>query len=402
MTAHFVPSHLRRPRPARSVGVLLAALTLIGTATALSAAPAEAAAGAGWSAEETQFVYLLNQARWRPEAVTAAAGLAAGTFLPQPPLAVNGNLAASAQARSNEMAAHDYFAHQSVVTGLWPNAVARANGYELPDWWPDAANNIESLHWGSPDPGRVLQSFIESPNHRNHVMGQGWFGTHREIGVGLAPGARIWSIHTASRDGAPLFLTGVAYRDLNGSGAMDLGEGLAGVTVTVDGRAVTTSAGGGWAIPTTAGVHQVAASGGGFGSAAATVQVEGFNVAVDFVVGGARSGEPHAQVRAYLLCMGLQPTILGTSDDDVIQGTAGPDIIQGLAGNDVIYGLGGDDIICGGPGDDQLFGGAGDDEMQGAGGRDTLSGGEGRDVLRGRDDHDTVTDGSGDDRILLR
>jgi Ca2+-binding RTX toxin-like protein len=301
------------------------------------------------------------------------------------------------------MAANDYFAHQSPITGRWPNAVARANGYELPDWWPDAANNIESLHKGSPDPARVLQSFIESPNHRNHVMGQGWFGNHREIGVGLAAGDRIWSIHTADRESASLFLTGVTYRDSDGDQRMDLGEGLAGATITVDGRATTTTPGGGWAMAVAAGVHEVQASGGGFvGSTTVTVRVGAFNVEVDFVMGIGRSAAPRALVRAYALCQGRPPTILGTFEDDEITGTPGPDVIHGLGGNDVIHGLGGNDIICGGLGGDQLYGDAGDDQLQGGGGPDTLSGGDGNDVLRGQGARDTVTPGPGDDLVVLR
>jgi uncharacterized protein YkwD len=382
---------------------MVVAATLLTAAIALSASPALAApANAGWSAEEQQFVYLLNQARWSPEAVTAAAGLAAGTFLPQPPLAINENLAASAQARSDDMAANDYFAHQSPTTGQWPNAVARANGYSLPTWWPDEANNIESLHMGSPDPARVLQSFIDSPNHRNHVMGQGWFGTHREVGVGLAVTDRIWSIHTATRDGVSLFLTGVAYRDSNGNRLMDLGEGLAGVTVTVDGRATTTTPGGGWAMVVAAGSHTVQASGGSFGgTTVATVQVGQFNVEVDFIVGNGRSAQPRTLVMAYSLCMGQQPTILGTSDDDVITGTNGPDVIHGLGGNDTIHGLGGNDIICGGPGDDLLWGDAGNDRLAAGRGEDALYGGDGNDVLRGRRNSDTASGGPGEDVIRL-
>jgi len=393
-----------QPRRLRLViGATAATTVLLAAAAALSASPALAdQANAGWSAEEQQFVYLLNQARWNPEAVTAAAGLAAGTFLPQPPLATNPNLAASAQDRSDDMAANDYFAHQSPITGQWPNLVARANGYDLPDWWPNEANNIESLHMGSPDPARVLQSFVDSPNHRNHVMGQGWFGTHREIGVGLVVADRIWSIHTASRGGAQLFLTGVAYEDRDGNGHMGLGEGLGGVTITVDGRSTTTTPGGGWAMAVAAGVHEVVGSGGAFGgSTAVTVQVGEFNVEVDFILGNARSAEPRALVLAYALCLGQQPTILGTSEDDEITGTNGPDVIHGLGGDDVIHGLGGDDVICGGPGDDLLWGDAGNDRLVAGRGEDALSGGDGNDVLRGQRALDTASGGDGDDLVQL-
>ncbi len=405
MTTQPVLTHYRRCGRARAVGVLLAAVILAGAAMALSAPTAGALAApadAGWSASEQQFVYLLNRARWSPEAITAAAGLGRGTFLPQPPLAINLDLAASAQARSDDMAAHDYFSHRSPATGLWPNQVARANGYELPGWWPDEANNIESLHWGSPDPARVLQSFIESPNHRNHVMGQGWFGTHREIGVGLVPGDRLWSIHTASRDGFPLFLTGVAYTDANHNGLMDLGEGLGGITVTATGRSTTTNAGGGWAIAVGAGIHQVQASGTGFpAGATVTVHVGQYNVAVDFIADAARSGQARAVVRAYSLCGGRAPTILGTSGDDVINGTPGPDVIHGLEGDDIIHGLGGDDVICGGAGHDELWGDEGNDLIISGGGYDTLTGGAGGDEMRGRAERDVARDATTADRIFL-
>jgi uncharacterized protein YkwD len=398
--SHRHPSPYRLAHP---TVVAAAATLLVAVAMAASAAPTLAApTSSGWSAEEQQFVYLLNQARWSPGAVTAAAGLPAGTFLPPPPLAVNPNLAASAQARSDEMAVHNYFAHQSPISGRWPNQVARAAGYDLPGYWPDEANNLESLHRGSPDPARVLQSFIESPNHRNHVMGQGWFSGHREIGVGLVLEDRIWSIHTAVRDGASLFLTGVAYQDGDGDGQLDLGEGLAGVTIIVDGSTVATNAGGGWSLAVEPGTHQVEASGAGFpGSATATVHVGQYNIAVDFIADAGRSGVPRAVVRAYALCGGRPPTILGTSEDDVINGTAGPDVIHGLGGDDVIHGLGGDDIICGGGGDDQLWGDAGNDLLASGGGNDTLTGGDGGDEMRGQADRDVASDATPSDRICL-
>jgi len=397
----------RRDAPLRFArrALITGALATLLTAAALgpAAAPGLAATGSpGWSAEEQQFVYLLNQARWRPEAVTAAAGLPAGTFLPQPPLAINPNLAASAQSRSDEMSTHSYFAHCSPITGLWPNQTARANGYALPGYWPNEANNIESLHRGSPDPARVLQSFIESPNHRNHVMGQGWFSTHREIGVGVVLEDRVWSIHTATRQAASLFLTGVAYSDRDGDGRMDLGEGLAGVTISVDGRVTVTNGGGGWSLAVGSGTYQVSASGAGFpGSATATVNVGQYNVAVDFIADGARSGQPRAVVMAYALCAGLPPTILGTSEGDTINGTAGRDVIHGLGGDDIIHGLGGDDVICGGAGDDELWGDEGNDLIISGGGSDTLTGGGGGDELHGRIERDLAPDAATCDRLFL-
>jgi len=103
-------------------------------------------------------------------------------------------------------------------------------------------------------------------------------------------------------------------------------------------------------------------------------------------------------VYAQLKCFGLEPTIVGTPDDDVIDGTPGPDVIFGLAGNDVIRGHGGDDIICAGLGDDFIEGGNGNDKLLfGGTGNDILRGNAGDDVLRGASGNDVLNGGLGID-----
>lgn len=351
----------------------------VGLLIALTAAGAASAAGHDqWGAEEQQFVYELNRARWDPRTVEAAAGLRPGTIVPAPPLAINDNLAAAAGFRSNEMASLGYFAHQSAATGKWPNQIAREFGYALPSFWPNTANNIESIHRGNPAILGVLQSFVNSATHRTHLMGQGWFGTHEEIGVGAHLDRRVWTVLTATQGTDTVFLTGVVYVDRNGNRRMDLGEGLPGVTVASGSRTTTTNAGGGWSLPAATGRHQVTASGGGFaGTSTATVWVNGFNVEVDFVSGTGRGGLPKPQVYAYETCNGLKPTILGTGARDVIQGTPGDDVIIGGDGNDRIDGLGGNDTICGGRGNDLLIGGPGRDMLIGGdGNKDRCRGGE--------------------------
>ena len=108
------------------------------------------------------------------------------------------------------------------------------------------------------------------------------------------------------------------------------------------------------------------------------------------------------------LCDGLEITISGTDDDDVLTGTLGDDVIDGGAGNDTIAGGGGDDIICGGPGDDTIWGnggndvlvgGDGNDKIRGGAGNDNVQGGAGADDLGGSKDDDVIDGGSGDDTI---
>lgn len=93
-------------------------------------------------------------------------------------------------------------------------------------------------------------------------------------------------------------------------------------------------------------------------------------------------------------------TIVGTSDDDVLQGTDGDDIICAFGGDDVIYGGGGDDVILAGTGKDIAKGQDGDDVLKGQGGEDVLSGGAGEDILYAGSGADRL-DGGADDDICV-
>ena len=120
-----------------------------------------------------------------------------------------------------------------------------------------------------------------------------------------------------------------------------------------------------------------------------------------------------------VMCGGVEATIVGTPDDDILEGTDGPDVIAGLQGNDQIRGLGGDDIICGGVGDDTIYGGEGFDIMFGAQGDDIIFsangntgalrsdvrgmrafGGAGDDSIYGSDRWDRMQGGPGVDRLF--
>ncbi len=96
-------------------------------------------------------------------------------------------------------------------------------------------------------------------------------------------------------------------------------------------------------------------------------------------------------------CNGLEPTIIGTSGNDVIVGTNGDDVIIGLGGNDIIDGGNGLDVICGGDGADQLSGGNGKDALFGGSGNDILSGGNAKDELDGGPGTDSCDGENGKD-----
>lgn len=105
-----------------------------------------------------------------------------------------------------------------------------------------------------------------------------------------------------------------------------------------------------------------------------------------------------SQTRVYT-CEGLEATIVGTPDADVITGTDGNDVIVGLAGNDIIHGLGGRDVICGNEGRDRLFGGRSPDRLFGGDNGDKLKGGTGSDQLYGEQGNDLLIGGNGDDLL---
>lgn len=288
---------------------------LLAGAALVAGGLAEGALAADPTDQEQLFVYEVNRARNDPPAWATEVGIDTLTggdgeladlegVTPMPPLAINGDLVASSRFHATEMADNNYFAHQSAVTGDWPNKMARDAGYPLWSTLADDANNIESISCGFgeglSDQTQALNAVkllivdegVPSLGHRIHLLGQGdFYSTFVEAGAGFgqnlsADCRNYWAFHTGLKDTVETFLTGVVYDDANGNDLYDAGEGLAGVTVDVDGTPTTTNAAGGWALAVADGSHTVAASGGGFaGSTQVSVPVSGANREVDFVSG---------------------------------------------------------------------------------------------------------------------
>ena len=192
------------------------------------------------------------------------------SLAPRPALAVNDTLGASAQFHSAEMADHGYFDHRSAVTGEYTNELVRRHGYPLPSWYPDAANNVESIAGGHQSASSALEGFMNSDGHRQHLMGEvSFFLDHREDRdrVRQRSGIAVWALlhgaHRVSRRRPGTDLTGVVFSETHGDNFMDVGEGLAGVTVSAAGTSVDTNDGGGWSIAAGPGTWEVTASGWG-------------------------------------------------------------------------------------------------------------------------------------------
>lgn len=257
---------------------------------------------------EQLFIYEVNRARSNPPAWGAEHDL--GSMLDgvsaTPPLAVNGDLIASARWHADEMATYNYFAHYSTVSDKHPNEMVRDHGYPLRSSLSNDANNVESLaagtFYGDSTAIDVIELLIvdqgvDPPGHRYHLLAMlAFYRNFREVGVGHAYNAsatyrNYWAFHTGYRDADTPWLTGVVYDDANENGRYDYGEGLSGVTVSVSpGGSTTTNAAGGWSYAASNGSYTVTASGGSYsGTGSGDVTVTGDNVAVDFISGNAEA-----------------------------------------------------------------------------------------------------------------
>lgn len=256
------------------------------------------------TSDEQLFVYLLNKIRHDPQAYDDEAdlgGILDGVAARQP-LAVNADLFDSSRFHAVEMADNNYFGHQSQVTGDWPNKMAEDQGYDLPFYFDLDANNIESIAAGNAygNPADVIELLIvdagvPSLGHRKHLLGiDDFYAQAQEIGIGHGFNLsslydHYWAAHITFSDEDDLFLTGVVYQDSNANQAFSLNEGLAGVTVSIDGQPLQTqtNTAGGWSIQVPGpGTYTVQVSGGSFaGTASSTVVVGSDNREIDFISG---------------------------------------------------------------------------------------------------------------------
>jgi uncharacterized protein YkwD len=154
------------PKPMTTPTATAAAPGMVtGTVPATIPAPSANSANSSYTA---QVVALTNAER-------ATAGC--------PALAINAKLTASAQAHSADMAARNYFAHES-QDGRTPFDRMKANGYS----YSAAAENIAM---GQLTPAEVVTAWMNSAGHRANILNC----TYVDIGVGYAigNGAPYWT-----------------------------------------------------------------------------------------------------------------------------------------------------------------------------------------------------------------
>jgi hypothetical protein len=176
-----------------------------------------------------------------------------------PPLAPNQLLTNAARSHSQWMLTNGLQAHDQIPNGPGGDSTERitASGYT----WISAGENLYAYslsplfgHAGFEVDWGIGANGMQSP--RGHRIND-HSSSFREIGVGIVNGtAKGMGPQLLTQDfgqaaNSPVFLTGVAYFDLNGNNFYDLGEALSGVTVASTGSTFhcLTAAGGGWALP---------------------------------------------------------------------------------------------------------------------------------------------------------
>jgi hypothetical protein len=246
---------------------------------------------------------MINRARKDPEAegkrlgIDIKEGLAAQKrtlVRPRPPLAMNKILLSAARLHSADMYEHSYFSHNT-KSGKGPAQRILAAGYAFRACGENIAchssRSLETL-----EDMLIIDSGVKGRGHRVNLLDLNSGYTFREIGVGAYQGDQANSSGFATlltqdfvTGLAGPFIVGVVYRDKNGNGSYDPGEGLPGITITPSpGRyyAITSSAGG-FVIPgpAIAGTITLTADGGGLPSPVRrTLTLTANNVKMDFVL----------------------------------------------------------------------------------------------------------------------
>jgi len=235
---------------------------------------------------------------------------------PRPPLTFNDKLIEMARFHSEDMRDHNYQGHTGSAGDTLTDRFSLF-GYD----YLRAAENVfayaKSLLYGHA--GFIIDWGVESLGHRKNLLefdrDSDFF---REIGIGVVytvssssyPGLRLLppGIFSLSTEVGPIiitedfalsatqpdtpFLLGVVYDDLNGNNFYDIGEGVQGVTISLDnGQSTVSASSGGYSLPVDSpGTYQVTASGGPLSTPQIKeVTIGQDNVKLDFLVNQTRS-----------------------------------------------------------------------------------------------------------------
>jgi len=119
-----------------------------------------------------------------------------------------------ARYRARDMAKRGYFHHVD-PDGYGPNYHVQRMGYQLPIQWTafPKTNSVESILAGPKTAAEAFSAWMNSPEHRSHIIGQSLFyqkQTHYGVGHAVVPGSKFghyWVFISAPEEGyqAPRF-----------------------------------------------------------------------------------------------------------------------------------------------------------------------------------------------------
>ena len=226
----------------------------------------------------------------------------------QPPLAWNPDLAAAAQAHSQDMATNQFQSHTG-SDGSTPDQRMQQAGYTNASSTGENAfayaSSIDEamqaflIDWGVPDAGHrrnILQPDVSSSD------------AYQSVGIGIAStsnstvGPLVITQDFGSQPNQPAELVGVAYYDNQQTGMYEMGEGQGGVQIDATNLATgqTTStqtwSTGGYQIALSPGQYQITASVNGTVVQTLPVTIGTQNVEQDFVLSNTWDGRSRDQV----------------------------------------------------------------------------------------------------------
>ena len=304
-------------------------------------------------------------------------------LIPVQPIAFSDVLAGGARTHNTYMINADVQSHQ--VTSLGEASLGTrlsAEGYA----YRAAGENIYAysedmlfaqagfmVDWG----GTAATGGMQLPaGHRINIMN----ASYREAGIGVTAeanpatsvGPNVVTEDLGTQGTSGVFILGVAYNDTDRDGFYSIGEGLAGLTVTVSATTTSSTASGGYTLQSSlTGTQTVQLTGAGL-SAAVSVALafaNGLDAKLDVIDGntlrtsasatitGAVTKVQALGVQALNITLGdgIGRTLTANSGGDTLTGGSGDDTIQGGAGNDTLDGGLGTNLIDGGAGDNTVF-----------------------------------------------
>jgi uncharacterized protein YkwD len=246
--------------------------------------------------QEQLFLERLNDARANPTAYGQSIGVDLSYIASSQPLAFDTRLIQSSRDHSQDMNVNNYFGHTG-SDGTSP--FQRMSNVGFP--WVGAA---ESIAAGQSSPETALQALIADVGvadlgHRKQLLSYSGtpYNQEQETGVGIVLNGtgsyhNYYTIDSGYTSDTRPFLTGVVYNDSNGNNLYDIGEGLGGVTITINGvGSFTTWPSGGYSYQLSPGTYTVTASGGGLSAPITrTVTVGNTNYRLNFINGQGGGG----------------------------------------------------------------------------------------------------------------